>query len=140
MISFINQNFLNRGYSGRLMNRHTFFRIFLLAVLCLAGMSWGSGQYCYSAEPIPTIETEHLFDLDADFLYPCDVTVNSEGQIYVVDGISNSVKIFDKNGKYRTSFGSKGSGKGNFLNPLGITCDVSGQIYVADAGNHRCSC
>ena len=76
------------------------FKIVFLTVLCLFSMSQGSGQDCYGAEPVPTIETEHLFDLDADFMYPCDVTVNPDGQIYVVDGISNSVKIFDKNGKY----------------------------------------
>jgi DNA-binding beta-propeller fold protein YncE len=137
MTSFINQNFLNRGYNVMPMKMCSVFKIVLLTVLCLFSISLCSRQYCYSSESIPTIEVEHLFDLDADFLYPCDVTVNPDGQIYVVDGISNSVKIFDKNGKYRTSFGSKGSGKGNFLNPLGITCDVSGQIYVADAGNHR---
>lgn len=79
----------------------------------------------------------HLFDITNDFSQPSDVSVSDDGLIYVLDGVNNKVKVFDKNGKFRLSFGSKGASRGRFMFPLGIDVDSSGLVYVADSGNHR---
>jgi len=79
----------------------------------------------------------HLFDIRHDFKNPSDVSVSGSGQVYIVDGVNNKIKIFNDNGKYLSSFGSEGSGEGEFRSPLGIDVGPSGSIYVADSGNHR---
>ena len=80
---------------------------------------------------------KHLFNISHDFDQPSDVSVSKEGLIYVLDGVHNKVKVFDQDGKYKFSFGQKGSAKGRFNFPLGIDIDNSGNVYVADSGNHR---
>jgi DNA-binding beta-propeller fold protein YncE len=80
---------------------------------------------------------KHLFDLKHDFLQPSDVTVDKNGNIYVMDGVNHCVKVFDKYGSFRFSFGRKGTENGHFNSPLGICTDAQNRIYVADSGNHR---
>jgi hypothetical protein len=36
-----------------------------------------------------------------------------------------------------STFGKKGSGKGQFIHPCGIVCDSTGNVYVADQDNYR---
>jgi DNA-binding beta-propeller fold protein YncE len=79
----------------------------------------------------------HLFDITHDLADPSDVAVSENGNIYVLDGVNNRVKVFNNRGEYITSFGRKGSGEGEFRQPLGIDLGSSGDIYVADSGNHR---
>ncbi len=56
--------------------------------------------------------------------------------LYVVDSGLGKITVFGKDGKFRTSFGSKGSKPRQFSSPRGI--DVyRGIIYVADTGNKR---
>lgn len=90
---------------------------------------------------IPTSGIRHLFDIagqDGDNLsLPTDVAGGSEGRIYVVDGGNHRMVVFDHNGKYLHSFGSKGSGEGQFNSPVGVGADGKGRVYVADTGNHR---
>lgn len=80
---------------------------------------------------------KHLFDITHDFSQPSDVSVSKDGLIYIVDGVNNKIKVFDKNGKFVFSFGKKGSKKGKLRFPLGIDIDSSGRVYIADSGNHR---
>ena len=70
---------------------------------------------------------------------PQGVTTDSSGNIYVVvaNTTNSTVKVFDSNGIYKSSFGSQGSHNGEFRSPKGIATDSSGNIYVADAGNNR---
>lgn len=87
--------------------------------------------------PLPLTEISHLFDIKHDFRQPSDLAVSETGQIYVVDGVNNSIKAFDAKGKFLFSFGQKGEGPGDFNYPLGIDIDDSGVVYIADTGNHR---
>jgi DNA-binding beta-propeller fold protein YncE len=80
---------------------------------------------------------KHLFDITYNFNEPSDISVSREGLIYVVDGVNNKIKVFNRDGKFAFSFGAKGSGNGEFLFPLGIDIDSSGRVYIADSGNHR---
>jgi len=80
---------------------------------------------------------KHLFDMTANLSAASDVSVSKDGRIYVVDGVNNKIRVFNHLGKYISSFGTKGSGKGEFRFPLGIDIDGSGKVYIADSGNHR---
>jgi DNA-binding beta-propeller fold protein YncE len=43
-----------------------------------------------------------------------------------------SIKKFDSDGKFITSWGSQGYGDGQFLHPHGIAIDSSDNVYVSD--------
>ena len=83
------------------------------------------------------VPVEHLFDIVQGFNRPSDVSVSPDGWIYVVDGVNNKIKIFDRNGRFVSSFGRSGSEDGEFNSPLGIDIDHYGKVYIADSGNHR---
>jgi DNA-binding beta-propeller fold protein YncE len=79
----------------------------------------------------------HLFDIQHDFRQPSDVAVSTDGSIYVVDGVNQCIKAFNKDGKFLFSFGQAGSAPGQFQYPLGMDVDGTGRLYVADSGNQR---
>lgn len=89
------------------------------------------------AHAVRLTNVRHLFDITGSFSEPSDVSVSKDGLIYVVDGVNNSIKVFNQNGKPVFSFGRNGSGNGEFRFPLGIDIDSSGRVYIADSGNHR---
>lgn len=86
---------------------------------------------------IKLTNVKHLFNISHDFDQPSDVSVSKDGLIYVLDGVHNKVKVFDQGGKFKFSFGQKGSSNGRFSFPLGIDIGDSGRVYVADSGNRR---
>ncbi len=72
------------------------------------------------------------------FNKPSDVAFDNAGNIYVSDGYGNSrVVKFDKNGKFLTTWGTKGKGPGQFDLPHAIVVDGRGRVYVADRQNSR---
>jgi DNA-binding beta-propeller fold protein YncE len=91
----------------------------------------------HPAYGIRRINVKHLYDMTANLNAASDVSVSKDHRIYVVDGVNNKIRIFDRNGKYLSSFGKKGSENGEFRFPLGIDIDNSGKVYIADSGNHR---
>lgn len=74
---------------------------------------------------------------------PTDVAVNDEGtRIYVVDtgGIesrSHQVQVFDGEGLFIKTIGTRGSGEGEFNLPVQAAVNALGDLYVLDAGNFR---
>src|ERR671920_215920 len=46
-----------------------------------------------------------------------------------------SIKKFDSNGKFITSWGTEGTGDGQFWLPHDIAIDSSDNVYVTDSGN-----
>ncbi|HKT81281.1 MAG TPA: 6-bladed beta-propeller, partial [Vicinamibacterales bacterium] len=74
---------------------------------------------------------------------PTDVTWDTQGNIYVSDGYTNSrVAKFDKDGAFikcigASGRGSAGNGPGQFSTPHTIASDAKGNIYVGDRGNQR---
>lgn len=76
------------------------------------------------------------------FAQPLVLTIDSQGNLYVVE-VGDSVKKYDKTGKFLTKWGSRGVGDGQFQfikdkeGGLGIAIDSSGNVFVADGANNR---
>jgi len=86
---------------------------------------------------IRLVNVELLFEITTELSQPSDVAVSKTGQIYIVDGVNNKIRIYSPQGAPVSSFGSPGAGAGEFRYPLGIDIADSGRVYVADSGNHR---
>jgi DNA-binding beta-propeller fold protein YncE len=76
--------------------------------------------------------------ISSKFKRPVAVRVDEKNRrIYVADSARSDIQVFDLNGRYVSTIGRRGMGKGEFLLPLGIDVDSKGRIYVADAFNYR---
>ncbi len=90
----------------------------------------GAGPDKHPNPPLPPV--------DQQFRQPTDVTWDPEGNIFISDGYINSrVAMYDKNGVWKGSFGTRGTGPGEFNTPHGIDSDKDGNLYVADRANRR---
>lgn len=78
------------------------------------------------------------FDIFAPgkFSRPEDVTVDAEGNIYVVDADFDSLLKFSSAGEELQSFGGAGAGEKQFQQPHGVAF-FDKTLYVADTGNSR---
>ncbi len=68
---------------------------------------------------------------------PRGVALDSEGHLYVADGILSTVQIFDPEERFLLYFGERGAGPGEFYLPGGVFIDAGDRIYVADTYNSR---
>jgi DNA-binding beta-propeller fold protein YncE len=72
------------------------------------------------------------------FYYPRDIAFNPcTKKVYTVDQGNDRVQVLNSDLTCSSTFGKRGSGKGQFNQPWGVACDSSGRVYVADGGNHR---
>ncbi|MCC6913833.1 MAG: 6-bladed beta-propeller [Rhodospirillaceae bacterium] len=72
------------------------------------------------------------------FNMPSSIAFYPDGTFIVADGYVNGrIAKFDKNGKYISEFGSKGSGPGQFDLVHSVAIDKQGRIYASDRRNHR---
>lgn len=65
------------------------------------------------------------------------VSVLPDGRIAVADFFNNRIQIFSADGKFLTSFGTRGSGAGQFHNPIAVAAGPDGSLFVADLHNQR---
>ncbi|WP_162054222.1 DUF7619 domain-containing protein [Pontibacter pamirensis] len=73
-------------------------------------------------------------DTSTVLFHPSDVALDKQGNIYITDVGAYRVIKFDTEGDLISSFGSKGSGKGQMTSPLlSIAVDDDGYIYVAES-------
>ncbi len=64
------------------------------------------------------------------------VTVDNQGNIYVLDGRNYRIQKFDKAGKYVLTIGRQGQGPGEFELPLKVLIDDgNGDLYVRDSSH-----
>jgi len=63
------------------------------------------------------------------------LTVDDEERIYVLDYKNVQVKVFDRDGKYLSTFGQRGQGPGEFFRPRGIYITSEDEVVVYDMGN-----
>ena len=77
-------------------------------------------------------------DDEKHFGKPQDVAFLPDGSVLVADGLTNAriVKL-DRNGKYLTSWGGKGTGPGQFGNLHAVDVDRNRRIYAADRAGKR---
>jgi len=68
---------------------------------------------------------------------PKGIGVDSEGHLYVAEGISGMVQVFDRQGQLLYYFGQKGSGFGEFQLPAGLFIDHNDRVLVVDSYTHR---
>ena len=77
-------------------------------------------------------------DNDGQFDFPCDVALDSTGNVYVADGGGCRIQVFTAEGKFLRKFGKKGSGDGELNWPTSVSIDSDDIVYVTD-DNHRVS-
>ena len=92
--------------------------------------------------PMEPLYGEITFELEEDLLiedkdgidfffeWPCDLNVDSNGNIYVCDQRQHKVYIFDKLGNYLKVLGGEGQGPGEFNTPRRIVIDDEDRINV----------
>lgn len=68
---------------------------------------------------------------------PKAVSVDSEGDIYIVDGLWGVVQVFNPQGQLLYYFGAKGTHAGEFQLPSGLFIDRDDKVYVVDSFNRR---
>ena len=72
------------------------------------------------------------------FNRPTDVGWDKDDNIFITDGYGNSrIVKYDKNGKFITQAGTKGSEPGQLNLPHSMAMDDAGNAYVADRSNRR---
>lgn len=69
---------------------------------------------------------------DYFFQWLCDIDVDSDGNIYVLDRQQHKAYIFDKLGNYIKAIGGKGQGPGEFNTPTRIVIDGENRINVLE--------
>jgi len=78
----------------------------------------------------------------SSFYQPNDVTTNTRGDIYVVEGHGDQAAIhrlskFDRTGKFVKETGGRGNAPGQFIQPHSLAWDSKGRLFVADRSNNR---
>lgn len=69
---------------------------------------------------------------------PTELALDGQANLYVVDGDNHRIQVFDCNGKFLRTWGSRGSGDGQFLFHDGqghfgaAALDPNGNVYVFD--------
>lgn len=66
---------------------------------------------------------------------PVAVAVDSQGALWLIDGLQKRVVKVDSSGRIELEFGSQGRGTGKFKNPTDLAVSEEGFIYVADPAN-----
>jgi sugar lactone lactonase YvrE len=68
---------------------------------------------------------------------PKAVSVDSEGDVYIVDALWGVVQVFNRQGQLLYYFGAKGAHAGEFQLPSGLFINHDDKVYVVDSFNRR---
>jgi hypothetical protein len=67
------------------------------------------------------------------------IGVSPNGDIYVLDGQTQSVVVFDSGGTFLRTIGRRGQGPGEFVGAFGIGWDTNERTWIVDARNAKYS-
>ena len=67
------------------------------------------------------------------FLFPTNVAVAPDGNVYVADTLNSRIQVFDPEGTLVTMFGFLGDRPGAFGKPKGLAFDAFGNLHVVDS-------
>ena len=86
-----------------------------------------------------TIQGRHVRTIDRGrtTFEPCGIAISPDGHIYVCDVVNHCVCVFDVNGKFLSSFGSRGNGEECFNQPRDLCFASDGFLYITDVHNSR---
>ena len=85
-----------------------------------------------------TMDEEFLGEFaDEDFVWPVDLALDSEGNVYCSDEYRNFVTIYDPDGRRLGQWGVAGSEEGQIRGSSGISFDAEDNLYVVDSFNDR---
>ena len=65
--------------------------------------------------------------------------VDNKGNIFIADESDQSIKVFDRNGKYIKTIGTRGVGPGEFQHFSDMSITSNGELIVTDSTNMRTS-
>jgi len=68
---------------------------------------------------------------------PKGITVDSDGNIYVVESYYDHLLVFNRDGDFLMAIGGLGQGTGNFYLPAGAWVDTRNRVFVSDMFNGR---
>ncbi len=66
------------------------------------------------------------------FNFPAHLTVDKDGNLFVVDTLNFRVQVFDPDGNLLRFFGEAGESLGKFARPKGVAVDKRGILYIVD--------
>jgi hypothetical protein len=93
---------------------------------------------CSRSEKETAIEYKQDFPFSDQTWEPCDMTVDSAGNLYILDRFEGAcVHKFDPTGVYLGKIGALGKERGYLFLPLSMAVDEVGDIWVADRVNKR---
>jgi DNA-binding beta-propeller fold protein YncE len=76
-------------------------------------------------------------DVRGELFRPKGLGIDSEGHLYIVEGLAGIVQVFDREGQLLYYFGQRGTGFGDFQLPTGLFIDRADHVYVVDSYNRR---
>jgi RHS repeat-associated protein len=74
---------------------------------------------------------------NGQFNEPKGITIDSQGNVWVVDSENGRVQVFGEEGECEYQFGVPGNGAGQFAEPWNLQFGANGAIFVSDTVNNR---
>lgn len=84
---------------------------------------------------LTTIGTRGTFV--GNLVRPKGVAVDSEDNVYVIEGYHDHLLVFDRKGRFLMAIGGEGEAPGKFQLPGGVWIDGRDRIFVSDTHNSR---
>jgi len=88
-------------------------------------------------ELVRTLGDVNAEDEAVAFYMPSGLSLDSQGNLYILDTGNHRIQKFSPDGVFLATFGRQGQGPGEFSYPDSIDLDASGLIWVSDPNNKR---
>lgn len=129
------QSFGRRGEAPGEFNSPTFLTIANDKLYVTDTLNGRVQVLTLDGQPLQVIGRRGLFM--GDLPRPKGVSVDKDGNIYVVESYFDYLLVFKATGEFLLPIGGTGSGVGQFYQPGGVWTDQRDRIYIADTFNGR---